>query len=124
MLAKCMFAVSMQILQDDGYKSPSLDALGEELYIKRKSHSALEDVCNKKLELFSHIYGFTFGDILYHLDQKLPLPIQKVYNFAPGCPSLQELTLLLYEFVKPKTALNLHQVYKVGTWYFKGRLYI
>ena len=53
----------MQILQDGGYKRPGLDALYEELNIKRNSHSALEDtyilktVCNKKPEMLDHPYG-------------------------------------------------------------------
>ena len=34
-LTECMFMDSMQILQDDGYKRPGLDALCEELNIKR-----------------------------------------------------------------------------------------
>ena len=55
-------------------------------------------------------------DILYHLDQKLPLPIQMMYNLAAGCLSLQELTFLLHEFVTAKTALNWKQVCKVGIW--------
>ena len=36
-------------------------------------------------------------DILYHLDQKLPIPTQMVYNLAAGCSSHQDLTLLLDE---------------------------
>ena len=44
-----------------------------------------------------------------------------VNNLAAGCSSHEESTFLLYEYVKPKTALNLSQVCKVGTWYFKGR---
>ena len=58
-------------------------------------------------------------DILYHLDQKLPLPIQMVYNLAAGCSPHQEFKLLLYEYVKPKIALNSKQVWKVVTWYFE-----
>ena len=42
------------------------------------------------------------------LYQKLPLPIQMVYNLAAGCSSHQELTLLLDENVTAKTALNLN----------------
>ena len=59
-LTECMFVGSMQILQDDGYKRPGIDALCEELNIKRSSHSALEDayilkmVCNKKPKMLNH----------------------------------------------------------------------
>ena len=60
-LTECMFVDSMQILQDDGYKIPSLDALYEELNIKRNSHSARcfisKTVCYKKPEMFDHPYG-------------------------------------------------------------------
>ena len=82
-LTECMSVDSMQILQDGDYKRPGLDALCEELNIKRSSHSALEDayilktVCNKKPEMLDHPYGYTFGDITYLLNRKLPLPIRK-----------------------------------------------
>ena len=38
-LAECTFVDSMQILQDDGFKRPGLEALCEELNIKRNSHA-------------------------------------------------------------------------------------
>ena len=66
-LLQCMFVESMQILQDDGYERPSLDALCEEVDIKRNVHSALEDayilqtVYNNKPELLDYPYGYTFG---------------------------------------------------------------
>ena len=44
-----------------------------------------------------------------------------VDNLAVGCLSQHELTFILYEYVKPKTALNLNQVFRVGSWYFKDR---
>ena len=126
-LAECMFVDSMQILQNGGYKRPGLDALCEELNIKRNRHSALEDayilktVCNKKPELLDHPYGYTFGDITYHLNQKLPLPIRKVYSLAAECASCQELGCILYKYVHIKSALNLKQVCKITHWYFKDR---
>ena len=79
-LTECMFVDSMQFLQDDSCKRPGLDALCEELNIKGSSHSALEDayilktVCNKKPEIPDHPYGYTFGDITYHLNRELLLP--------------------------------------------------
>ena len=69
-LTECMFADSMHVLQDGGYERPGLEVLGEELNIKRSSHSALEDayilktVCNKKPEMLDHPYGYTFGRII------------------------------------------------------------
>ena len=104
-LEGCMFVDSMRVPQNSGYKRPVLDALCKDLNIKRDGHSPLEDayilkpVCNKKPEVFNH--GYTFQDILYHLDQKLPLPIQMLYNLAAGCSSHQELKFLLYEYAKP-----------------------
>ena len=74
-LTECMFVDSMQVLQDDGYKRPGLDKLCKELNIKRSSHSALEDVyilktvCTMKAEMMDHLYGYTFGDITYHLNE-------------------------------------------------------
>ena len=78
-LTECMFVDSMQVLQDDGYKRPCLDALCEGLNVKRSSHSAIEDVyilktvCNKKPEILDHPYGWTFGDITNHLNRELAL---------------------------------------------------
>ena len=97
-----MFVNSMQILQDDGYKRPCLDALCEELIIKRSSHSALEDailktVCNKKPEMLDHPYGYTFGDITYHLNRKLPLPIRKMYSLATECASYQDVGMYIVQ---------------------------
>ena len=127
MLMECMFVDSMEILQAYGYQRPGLDALCAELNIKRNSHSALEDayilktVCNRKPEMFNHPRGYTFGDVTYHLSQKLPLPIRKVYSLATECTSYQELESILYEYVKEKSALNLRQVVKIAHWYFKDR---
>ena len=65
-----MFVDSMPILQADGYKRLGLDALCEELNMKRKSHSALEDayilktVYSKKSGMLDHPYGYTFGDYI------------------------------------------------------------
>ena len=47
-------------------------------------------------------------NILHHLDQKLPLPIEMVYNLVVGCSSHQALTFLLYEYVKPRTSFVVH----------------
>ena len=73
MLIECMFVDSMQFLQDGGWKRLGLDALCEEL---KNRHSTLEDayilktVCKKKPEMLDHPYGYTFGDITYHLNRK------------------------------------------------------
>ena len=94
--------------------------------MKGNGHSVLEDaenlmtICKSKSEMFNQQYGVTLENILHHLNQKLPL-IQMVYNLAVGCSSHQELTFLLYAYVKPKTALKLNQVCRVATWYFKDR---
>ena len=114
----------LRVLQNRGYNRPGLDALCNDLNMKRNGHSALEDaenlmtICESKSEIFNRQYGFTFEIILYHLDKKLPLPIQMVYNLAVGCSSHQ---LLLYEYVKPKTELNLNKVCWVCTYYFIDR---
>ena len=124
-LAECMFVDSMHILQNGGYERPGLDALCEELNIKRNSHSALEEayilktVCNKKPEMHDHPYGYTFGDIANRLNRKLPLPIRKLYSLATECASYQELECILFGYVKTKSALNLNQVCKIAHWYFK-----
>ena len=41
LLEGCMFVESMQVLQDSGYKRPSLDSLCIDLNMKRNRHSAL-----------------------------------------------------------------------------------
>ena len=92
-LTECMFVDSLQILHGDGYKRPGLDALCEELNIKRSSHSTLDDayilktVCNEKPDMLVHPYGYTLGDNTYHLNWKLPSPIRKVYSLATKCAS-------------------------------------
>ena len=121
MLIECMFVDSMQILNDDGYKRPVLDALCQDLVIKRNSHSALEDayilktVCNMKPEMLEHPHRYTFQEV----NEKLPISIQKVYTVAIECASHQELEYILYEYVKPKTTLNINQICKIACWCFK-----
>ena len=79
-LTECMFVDSMQLLQDDGYRRPGLDALCEELHSASEDAYILKTVCNKKPEMLDHPYGYTFGDITYHLNRKLPLPLLNVYR--------------------------------------------
>ena len=55
--------------------------LCNDLNMKRNGHSfedaeILMTICKSKSEIFNQQYGFTFENILHHLDQKLPLPIQ------------------------------------------------
>ena len=65
-LAECMFVDSMRVLQNRGYKRPGLNALCNDLNMKRSGHSAFEDadilmtICKRKSEIFSQQYGFTF----------------------------------------------------------------
>ena len=68
--------------------------------------------------MLDYPYGYTFGDIAYRLNRKLPLSIGKVYSLATECTSYQELGCILYEYVKTKSALNLNQVCKIAHWYF------
>ena len=74
-----MFNDSMRVLQNSGYKRPGLC---KDLNRKRNGHSALEvayilkAICNKDSEVFNHD-GYSFQDILYHLDRKLQLPIYR-----------------------------------------------
>ena len=79
LLVSCMkytwdkFGILIVHLRGQYASLDGLDALCEELNMKRSSHSALEDayilktVCNKKPEMLDHPYGYTFGDITYHL---------------------------------------------------------
>ena len=59
-------------------------ALCEELYVKRNRH-ILKTVCNKKPEIRDHPYGYTFGDITYHLN-----------SLAAEYASYQELGSILH----------------------------
>ena len=105
---------------------PGLDALCEELKIERRRHSALDDakilqtVCTMKLEL-QNPCRYTFRDILSYLNAKLPIPIQSVYYLANKCTSHAELICTLYEYARPKTALNMKQVCKIVYFYFRDR---
>ena len=127
-LSEYMYIDSMQILQDEGYTKPGLDALCRDLHVVRK-HSALEDaellmvICNSKLikDVLRQPYGYTFKDILHHLNRKLPISIPRVYKLAVKCLSYQTLEVILYEYVTKKTALNKSQVCKIAYWYFVDR---
>ena len=69
--------------------------------------------------MFDHPIQYTFGDITYRLNRKLPLPIRKVYSLAAECVSYQKLGCILYMYEKTKSALNLKQAFKIAHWYFK-----
>ena len=126
-LKDCLFIDSVHIFKDDGYQRPGLDTIGQELSIKRNIHSALEDaymlkkVFSKKHELLDHPYGYTFKDIVSHLNGKLPIPIQRVFDLALKCSSPAELESILFEYVKRKTALNMNQFCKIAYSYYVGR---
>ena len=131
-LEMCKYVDSMQVLQNQGYdKKPGLDALCVDLYVeKRMRHSALGDaellktVCNKqplRQVLNQQQYGYTFTDILYHLNEKLPISIAQLYDIAVECSSYQDLESILYKYATKKTALNANQVCKVAYWYFRDR---
>ena len=111
----------------NGYQRPGLDTLCQELDIKRNSHSALEDayilktVVNKKSELLDHPYGYTFKDIVSHLNGRLSLPIQRLFDLALKCSSYAKLESILIKFVKKKTALNMNQLCKIAYWYYEDR---
>ena len=117
-----MFIVSVHILKDDGYQRPGLDTLCQELNIKRNIHSALEDACIlktffiKKPELLDHPYGYTSKDIVSHLNGKLPVSIQRLFDLALTCSPYEELQSILFEYVKRKTALNMNQLCKIAYW--------
>ena len=121
-LSELVYVDSMQSL----YRRPGLDALCEELKIERMGHSALDDakilqtVCTMKSEL-QNPYGYTIRDIISYLNAKLPISIQRVYCLTNRCTSHAELIYILYEYARPKTALNMKQVGKIAYFYFRDR---
>ena len=127
-LAGLMYVDSMQNLKDSGYMRPGLDALCADLKIKRRGHSALDDakilrkVCTMKSEeMIQNPYGYTFADTISYLSTRLPIPLQRVYGLANKCTSHAELEDILYEYARPKTALNMKQVCKIAYFYFGDR---
>ena len=123
-LTELVYVDSMQNLKDVGYRRPGLDALCEELKIKRRGHSAkiLTTVCTMKSEeMLQNPYGYTFIDIISYLNAKLPIPLQRVYGLAYRCRSHAELEDILYGYARPKTALNMKQVCKIAYFYFRDR---
>ena len=122
-LAELMYVASMQNLKDSGYRRPGLDALCADLKIERRGHSALDDakilktVCTvKSEEMLQNPYGYTFIAIISYLSTKLPLS-----SLVNKCTSHAELEDILYGYVRPKTALNMKQVWKIAYFYFRDR---
>ena len=127
-LAELVYVDSMQNLMDAGYRRTGLDALCEELKIERRGHSALDDVkilqtvCTMKAEeMLQNPYGYNFIDIISCLNEKLPIPVQRVYGLANRCASHAELEYILYGYARPKTALNMKQVCKIAYFCFRDR---
>ena len=118
--------VYVDSLKDAGYRRPGLSALCEELKIERMGHSALDvaktlqTVCTMKSKL-QNPYGYTFRDIITYLNAKLPISIQRVYCLGNRCTSHAELIYILYEYARPKTALNMKQVCTIAYVYFRDR---
>ena len=48
-------------------------------------------------------YGYKFIDIISYLNEKLTIPIQRVYGLANRCTSHAELEDILYGYARPKT---------------------
>ena len=115
-LKHCLFVDSVRIFENEGYRRHGLDTLRQELNIKRTIHSALGDVrilkslFDKKPELLDHPYGYSFKDIVSHLNGKLPISIQKVFDLALKRSSYAKLESILFEYVKKKTAFNMNQL--------------
>jgi len=125
-LKNCLFVDSVDLFKDDGYERPGLDNLCREFKMKREFHSALEDalilkriVCDKRSEL--NLYTYTFKDIENFLIMKLPISIERVYNLARKSLSYRELSSILFQHVKKKTALNKKQYFKIAYYYFIDR---
>ena len=91
----------------------------------RDVHSALGDVqLLKKVFYNQHIHRehiHTFEKVVFDLKQKLPVQIIKIYEWARKCHSHHDLEIMLVKFVKKKTALTSHQMFKIAFWYFKDR---
>ena len=103
-LKNCLFVDSIDLFKDVGYEKSSLNNLCHEFKIKRDFHSALEDalilkriLCDKKSELCDHMYSYTFKDIGVWLNQKLPIPIKKIYDLERECSYPSDLRTLLYQ---------------------------
>ena len=56
-----------------------------------------------------------------HLDGKLHIPSQNVFDLAVKCSSYAQLESILFEYVKRKTALDMNQLCKIAYWYHVDR---
>ena len=92
LLGNCTYVDSMLMFQNAGYARPGLDALSRKFNIvmrARKYHSALHDaellltICIKRVDLLLlDQHSLTFNDILLYLNEKLPIPIWRVFKLA------------------------------------------
>ena len=123
LLHDCLFVDSVHIFKNSGYKRCGLDSLCQELGLMRTSHSAAKDV-HLLERVFSNqtiAESYSFPDLVDFLQQKLPVPIHRVYAWARRCHSVSDLEMMLVRFVRGKTALSEKQMFKVAHWYFKDR---
>ena len=124
-LQHCLFADSIEVLRENGYQRPGLDSLCQQFGLMRDVHSALGDVqLLKKVFYNQHIHREhirTFEKVVFDLKQKLSVRIIKIYEWARKCHSHHDLEIMLVKFVKKKTALTSHQMFKIAFWYFKDR---
>ena len=128
-LRTCLFVDSMYIFQNAGFHRAGLDAICRIIGVTRRGHCTLNDVrllllvSNRFPELLLHrtIYSYTYTDILTFLQNKLVVPIQKLYTLARDCQSCTELESKLAGRAVKKTALNAKQAMSIGHFYFKDR---
>ena len=133
-LINCSFIDSIELFKAFGYTKPGLDTLCNKFGLERYTHSALSDVqilCTVftqhsisykyNMKCINTVRTYKFEDLLFHLKQKLPVPIQTINSWALKCNSKEDLELSLTKFVQKKTALNANQLLKITHWYFKDR---
>ena len=119
---QCTFVDSVQLLQDLGYKKPSLTAMCNALGLSRMTHSASKDayllkyICNRLRLIPTN--GYSILDISNYLCLKMPLAIPMIFQLMKQCTSSHQLKSLLLPYVWKKTALNAKQVGKISHVYF------
>lgn len=131
------FAILQQAARDGTHDLPhrlSLKALSENVFghtdISR--HTAGDDATTLMM-IFQHDpyrtilidninnnknNRYNTNTITWHLNNKMPIPIVKLYRLARGVTSPQRLSLLLTTYVREKTAFNKANVNKIALYYF------
>ena len=120
------FVDSVKVLQNAGVRKPGLHTIANASYQRHSAASdakTLVDVFNNK-EMYANLIKqndikYSVNDMLQVLRKKLPISIDDLCYLSSSVNTREELTYILKQYVRIKSALSSEQLLKVSIYAFK-----